>query len=143
VKAKEAKDKAERVEVVHPAMLRFLPGCSFRVSHPAVIGVRVLAGRLTPGLKLLKDDGRTVGPIKSIQSGGKTVTEAHQGEEVAIAVEGATIGRQLKEEDILYLDLPGRDAKILFQMQKLSADERDVLEKVARIKRRSESFWGM
>lgn len=142
-KAKDAKDKAERVEIVHPCMVRFLPGCTFRVSNPAVVGVRVMAGRLVPGLKLLKDDGRKVGPIKSIQSEGKTVDVANRGQEVAIAIEGATVGRQLKEEDILYLDIPGRDAKQLFQMQKLSTDEREVLEKVARIKRREEKFWGM
>jgi translation initiation factor 5B len=143
VKAKEEKDKAERVQVVHPALIRYLPGNTFRTSNPAVIGVRVLTGRLVSGYKLLKEDGRTIGPIKSIQSDGKTVQEAHQGQEVAIAIEGVTVGRQIREDETFFLDIPGRDAKILFHMDKLSPDERDVLEKVARIKRREDKFWGM
>ncbi len=142
-KAKEAKDQAERVEIVHPCMIRFLPDCTFRVSSPAVIGVRVMAGRLVPGMKLLKEDGRTVGPIKSIQKEGNTIDMATRGDEVAVAIDGATVGRQIKEEDILYLDIPGRDAKQLFHMEKLSTDEREVLEKVAKIKRRGDRFWGM
>ncbi|MBI2078256.1 MAG: translation initiation factor IF-2 [Euryarchaeota archaeon] len=143
VRAQKAKDESEREEYVHPASVKYLSGKTFRVSNPAVIGVRVLAGRIKPGQHLLKDDGRVVGPIKSIQSEGKTVAEAIQGAEVAIALDGVTVGRQIHEDEVLFVDLPGGHAKVLFQMEKLSMDERDVLEKVSRIKRRTEKFWGM
>jgi translation initiation factor 5B len=139
----KAQDRSERDEIVHPGSVKFLSGKAFRVSNPAVFGVRVIAGRIKAGQHLLKEDARVIGPIKSIQSDGKPVTEAIQGQEVAIAVEGVTIGRQVHEDEIYFVDLPGGHAKQLFQMEKLTSDEKDVLEKVARIKRRTERFWGM
>lgn len=136
-------DETQREEITHPGSVKYLSGKSFRVSNPAVFGVRILAGRVKPGQSLLKEDGRVLGPIKSIQSEGKPVPEAIQGQEVAVAVEGVTIGRQVHEDEVYFVDLPGGHAKQLFQMEKLSHDERDVLEKVTRIKRRTDKFWGM
>jgi len=143
VRAQKAKDDSEREEYTHPGSLKYLSGKTFRVSNPAVFGVRVLAGRIKAGQRLLKDDGRVIGPIKSIQSEGKTVAEAIQGMEVAIALDGVTVGRQVHEDEVLFVDLPGGHAKALSELEKLSMDERDVLEKVTRIKRRTEKFWGM
>lgn len=143
VRTTRAMDESQRLEITHPGSIKYLSGKTFRVSGPAVIGVRVLAGRLKAGQSLLKDDGRVLGPIRSIQSEGKAVTEAIQGQEVAIALEGVTVGRQIREDEVLFVDLHGGEAKQLFQMEKLTGDERDVLEKVTRIKRRAEKFWGM
>jgi translation initiation factor 5B len=142
-RTEKAQDVEQREEIVHPGSVKYLSGKSFRVSNPAVFGVRILAGRLKAGQSLLKEDGRILGPIKSIQSEGKPVQEAIQGQEVAIAVDGVTIGRQVHEDEVYFVNLPGSHAKELFQMEKLSHDEKDVLEKVARIKRRTEKFWGM
>ncbi|MCK4902864.1 MAG: translation initiation factor IF-2, partial [Thermoplasmatales archaeon] len=119
--------RARRQDYIHPGMVKFLPEYVFRVSHPAVIGVRVLSGRIKTGLKLMKDDGRVVGSIKGIQSENKPVEEAIQGQEVAISIEGLTVGRQIKGEDILYTDLPASDAKKLREMDALNTDEKDVL----------------
>ena len=102
----------------------------------------ILAGRLKPGQYLLKDDGRQLGPVKSIQLESKSIPEARQGQEVAVALQGVTVGRQIHEGEVLLVDLNGMEAKQLFHMPKLSLDERDALEKVARIKRRTERFWG-
>jgi translation initiation factor 5B len=142
-RTQRVKDESEREEITHPGSIKFLSGKTFRVSGPAVIGVRILAGRVKAGQSLLKDDGRVLGPIKSIQSEGKPVSEAMQGQEVALALEGVTVGRQIREDEVLFVDLTGGGAKELFQMEKLTSDERDVLEKVTRIKRRTEKFWGM
>jgi len=125
-------------------MIKFLPGYVFRVSKPAIIGVRVLAGRIKPGMKLIKEDGKVVGTIKSIQSEKKSLSEAIQGQEVAISIEGPTVGRQIKEEDILYTDLPARVVKKLKEMKDLTYDEREVLNKIIEIKRKTvDRFWGL
>ncbi|KAA0004052.1 MAG: translation initiation factor IF-2 [Thermoplasmata archaeon] len=134
-------EEEKRKEIVHPGMVLFLPNCTFRVSKPAIIGVRVLAGEIRPEQKLMREDGKIVGKIKSIQHEKKTLSKAHQGMEVAISLEGATVGRQIKPEQILYVDIPADAAKKLSSMS-LSPDERDVLEKIFKIKRAENKFWG-
>jgi len=69
------------------------------------------------------------------------VEKATQGMEVAISIEGATVGRQIKPEDVLYVDMPQEAVRKLMDM-KLSPDEQDVIEKVIKIKRKSDKFWG-
>ena len=41
-------EEEQREDIIHPGMVLFLPNCTFRVSKPAVIGVRVLAGEIPP-----------------------------------------------------------------------------------------------
>ena len=91
----------------------------------------------------MKEDGRVIGSIKGIQSENKPLEEAIQGQEVAISIEGVTVGRQIKGEDILYTDLPAGDAKKLRDMNVLTIDEKDVLNKIFEIKRKTDKFWGM
>jgi len=143
VKKKAELERDRRQDYIHPGMIKFLPEYVFRVSHPAVIGVRVLSGRIKTGLRLMKEDGRAIGSIKGIQSDNKPVEEALQGQEVAISIEGVTVGRQIKGEDIFYTDLPASDAKKLKEMDVLNADEKDVLNKIFEIKRKTDKFWGM
>ncbi len=143
-----AKKKAEierdrRKEYTYPGMIKFLPQYVFRVSHPAVIGVRVLSGRIKTGIKLIKEDGKSVGSIKSIQSENKPLEEAIQGQEVAISIEGITVGRQIKGDDIFFTDLSATDAKKLRDLDVLNSDEKDVLNKIFEIKRKTDKFWGI
>ena len=142
-KKKAALERERRQDYIHPGMIKFLPEYVFRVSHPAVIGIRVLSGRIRTGLRLMKEDGRIIGSIKGMQSENKPIEEAIQGQEVAISIEGVTVGRQIKGEDIFYTDLPASDAKKLRDMDVLNADERDVLNKIFEIKRKTDKFWGM
>jgi len=143
VKKKAEIEQKRRKDYIHPGKIKFLPEYVFRVNHPAVIGVRVMAGRIKSGTKLLKEDGRIVGRIKGIQSDNKSVEEAMQGQEVAISIEGVTVGRQIKGNDILYTDIPAEDAKELKKADVLNADEKDVLEKITEIKRKTDKFWGI
>ncbi len=136
-------EKERRQDFKHPGMIKFLPEYVFRVSHPAVIGVRVLSGRINTGIRLMKEDGKIIGSIKGIQSENKSIDEAIQGQEVAISIEGVTVGRQIKGEDILYTDIPANDAKKLKEMDVLNIDEKDVLNKIFEIKRKTDRFWGM
>lgn len=142
-KKKNQLERERRQEFIHPGMIKFLPGYVFRVSHPAVIGVRILSGRIKNGEKLMKEDGKVLGFIKGIQSENKSIEEAIQGMEVAISIEGVTVGRQIKGEDILYTDIPANDAKKLKEMDVLNTDEKDVLDKIFEIKRKTDRFWGM
>jgi translation initiation factor 5B len=142
-KKKAELEKARREDYTHPGMVKFLPEYIFRVSHPAVIGVRILGGRIKSGMRLMKEDGKIIGSIKGIQSENKPVEEAIQGQEVAISIEGITVGRQIKGGDILYTDIPASDAKKIRDMDVLNADEKDILNKIFEIKRKTDKFWGM
>ena len=134
-KKKKEIEEEKRKEITHPAMILFLPNCTFRVSKPAIIGVRILAGEIRVGQKLMREDGKVVGKIKSIQKEKKSLPKAIQGMEVAIAIEGATVGRQIKPEQILYVDISQNDIQKLLEME-LTPDEQDVLYKVIKIKKK-------
>lgn len=132
-KKKEIEEE-KRKKITYPGMIKFLPNCTFRISKPAIIGVRVLAGEIRPGQKLIREDGKTVGKIKSIQMEQRSLNKANAGMEVAIAVEGATVGRQIKQEDILFVDISRDEMQKLIDMP-LTPDERDIIEKLMKIKR--------
>jgi translation initiation factor 5B len=142
-KKKEELEKKRREDYTHPGMIKFLPEYVFRISHPAVIGVRVLGGRIKVDMRLIDQDGKIVGHIKGMQLENKAISEALQGAEVAISIEGVTVGRQIKGGDILFTDLPESDAKKLKLMDVLNEDEKDVLNKIIDIKRKTNKFWGM
>ncbi len=140
---KQKLDRKRRKTYTHPGMIKILPEYIFRVSHPAIFGVRILAGRIHQDMRLMREDGKIIGRIKAIQEDNQSVEEAKQGAEVAVSVDGITIGRQAKGGDILYTDIPAEDAKKLRDMDVLTLDEKDVLEKIFEIKRKTEKFWGM
>ena len=133
-------EEASREQVVYPGRILLLPDHTFRVSKPAVVGVRVLAGRIHVGQRLLKD-GNRIGQIKSIRSGQDSMKEAMQGAEVAVAIDGVTVGRQIDEDDVLLVDIPESHARKLRKMD-LSAAEMEVLEELTAIHRKDSHFWG-
>ena len=135
-------EAAKRLERPYPAKVLFLPEYVFRASKPAIFGIRVLAGRIRPGMPLMRDDGKRIGRVRSVRSGEEVVTEAIAGQEVAIAVDGITVGRQVKGGDVLLVELSEEDARTLRDAE-LNPDEREVLEQIATIKRRTDPFWGM
>ncbi len=140
--SKRRTDTDKRSEFAFPAKIRILPNCIFRVSKPAIVGVRVLAGRIRIGQSLIGADGRDAGRIRSIRSGEDALKEAKQGDEVAVGIEGVTAGRQINEDDILYVNLIESAVKQLSSLD-ITEDERMVLEETIEIKRREEPFWGM
>ena len=133
-------EEERREKVVYPGRIMLLPDCTFRVSKPAVVGVRVLAGRIHIGQGLLKE-GRRIGRIKSIRSGQESMKEAIQGAEIAIAVEGVTVGRQIDEGDVLLVDIPESHARKLKKME-MTAMEREVYEELLALHRKDDHFWG-
>ena len=139
---KKQNDTDKRSMFAFPAKFMVLPNCVFRASKPAIVGVRVLAGRIRPGENLIGPDGRDLGRIRSIRIGEDVQKEAKQGDEVAVAIDGITIGRQLDEEGIVYVDLIESGFKQLQQVD-LNADEKMAMEETVAIKRKEEPFWGM
>ena len=133
-------EEESREKIVYPGRILLLPDHTFRVSKPAVVGVRVLGGRIHIGQRLLKD-GVSVGQIKSIRSGEDSMKEAKQGDEVAVAIDGVIVGRQVEEEDVLLVDVPESHAKRLRKMS-LSAVESEILGELLEIHRREDHFWG-
>ncbi len=131
-------------QVILPAKITLLPHCVFRTNNPAVVGVRVLGGRLTTNITLIDQKGKPIGHLKSMQLRGESIHEADAGQEVAISIEGPTVGRQLNVNDTLYADIPERHAKVLEHemLPNLNPSMQDILEEFLRLKRKSDPFWG-
>ncbi len=141
-KRKEELENQSREEITYPGSIMILPDYIFRISKPAIVGVRVLAGRIKPEQRLLKEDGRVVGRIKSIRDGDESLKEAIAGQQVAVAIEGVTVGRQIIAGEVLYVNLTEGDVRALKKV-KLNYDEQEILDKVIQIKRKEDGFWGM
>ena len=136
-------DKSLRETMTFPGKVTIMPDHVFRTHKPAIVGMRILGGRLRVDQKFLLPDGRVVGQVKSIRRGEESVKEANQGEEVAVAIDEVTIGRQIDQGDILYVDMPEGDAKkFLRTMVPLGYDELEVVKEVQRIKQKENRFWG-
>jgi translation initiation factor 5B len=131
-------------QVVMPAKIRILPNCVFRQSNPAIVGVRVLGGILRSGVDLIRTDGKKVGRIKTMQLRQETIREAQAGLEIAVAIEGATIGRQANVNDDLLVEIPERHAKVLEleMMNYLNTGTQEILGEFTALMRRGDPFWG-
>ncbi len=140
--AEEKTKKEEMEKITHAGKLKVLPGLVFRSSNPAVVGCEIIAGIVKPGYSLLKD-GREAGEIKQIQSQGVNVEEAKIGDKVAISITGVTVGRQIKESDVLYTDISQDDYRQLKKFFSLVPEnEKQVMEEIAGMKRKTEPIWG-
>ncbi len=133
--ARREKEKLE--SLVKPAKIKLLKEYIFRRSKPAIIGIRVLAGEIKKDLKLMKQDGSPAGTIRSMQKEGQNISIAKEGDELAIAIDGVMIGRHLKGDEILYVDVPEKHIKIfkteLYNV--LSENARKTLEEIVKIKK--------
>ncbi|MFH0961937.1 MAG: translation initiation factor IF-2 [archaeon] len=140
----EEKKKREIEGVPRGARFQVLPGYVFRQSKPAVVGVEVSAGILRKGVKLLKEDGSSLGLLSDIQVDGKSVESAEKGKRCAVSIEGAVVGRSLFEQDVIFPAVPEETFKKLLENKKfLSSDELEALDGLAAIMRRKTPSWGM
>jgi translation initiation factor 5B len=143
----EAQQEQILDKITRPARFKLLPDHTFRQSDPAVVGVEVRGGLLQRNSRVVRFEGREperVGVLKSIQDGGEDVDEARTGERVAVSIDGPTVGRQIKEGEELWVELPEKHAKILEQelTEELSADEREALSMYLDRHRKRDPFWG-
>ena len=141
---KEAIDKERFGTVKMPGKVRILPDCIFRATKPAIVGVEVVGGEIRTRSYLIKEDGTRVGVLKGIQDKGENIKTAKYKDEIAISIDGPTVGRQIKENDILYIDLSEKDTNIIEteRYDDLSSDMLEAFEGFLGIKRKDDPFWG-
>jgi len=115
----------------------------FRNTNPTIFGIRVLAGKICPGMNLIDEDGEDIGTVKNVQAENKSVDSATIGMEVAISIPGSNFERKLKNKKCLYSNLSEKQFKN-FKSNKdlLSSDELKVLEEIKKIKQKHQDFWG-
>ncbi|MBI2109951.1 translation initiation factor IF-2 [Candidatus Woesearchaeota archaeon] len=142
---KEKELEAKQLESIQiPCKLKVLRGFVFRQSNPAVFGVSILSGRLKTNTELLRSDGSKASVVKEIQHERKSTNEVESRKDVAISVPNVTIGRQIKEDDILYSDLNEEEFLKLKELKKyLNASEIETLKEIASIKRKENPMWGI
>jgi len=129
--------------LVKPFKLQILKNCIFHISHPAIVGIEVLAGTLKSNTPITKD-GSNLTEVKEIQLEGKTISEAETGKQVAVSLPGVIAGRQVKELDILYSDIPEEDFRKLKEFKRyLKPAEVEVLKEIANLKRKNNPTWGV
>lgn len=140
-RAREAK---QFETVVLPAKFSILPDCVFRQSGPAVVGVRVLGGILRPHVDVATREGKVVGEIKQIKLNKENIQEAKEGVEVAVSIDGVTIGRQIDVDETLYVAVPEWHVKVLEteMLSHLNAGTQEALEEYTNIFRKTQPFWG-
>ncbi len=139
---KREQAKAESLSsIIRPSKLELMPEYVFRNKDPAIVGVRV-HGLLKPRIGLINAKGKRVGTVLQIQDRSVTIDEATNGMEVAVSIRGPTIGRQVKNDEILYTDVP--DKHILAMRKKflddLTPSEVEVLQEITEIKRTAGAF---
>jgi translation initiation factor 5B len=134
---KREQAKAESLgSIIRPGKVDLIPDYVFRQNNPAVVGVKV-HGMIKPKVALIKENGKRVGTILQIQDRSVSIDEATDGMEVAISIRGPTIGRQVKNNETLYVDVPDKHILAIRKkfMDDLSLSEREVLEELTLIKR--------
>ena len=140
---KEESEKSISEMIIKAGQFRIMPDCTFRQSKPAVVGVKITSGIVKTNVDVTTEDGTVVGKIKGLQSSGENIGIARTGMEVAMSLDGPTVGRQIKEGDLLHVNVPERHAKILEHelYDSLKSDEIEALEAFLTIKRRDNPFW--
>ncbi len=136
----------QKVEaLIMPGKVKLLKNYIFRRSKPAVIGARIVAGEVKKGVRLIKPDGTVVGTIRSMKKEDNFLNVASEGEELAIAIDGAVIGRNLEGDEVLYVDVPERHAKTIKRdlYDSLSEETKKALDELMEIKRKEKPLWGL
>ncbi len=118
--------------VTLPGMVRVLPNSCFRISHPAVFGVEVIAGRIKPSYLMMKENGDMLGRIREAQDNGVNKAQVGKGESVAISIDEITFGRQVRDNEVLYTFLNDESISVLKykKPELLSEEERILLDKI-------------
>ncbi|MDP3699053.1 MAG: translation initiation factor IF-2 [Nanoarchaeota archaeon] len=134
----------ELANIVRPCKFFVMKGYIFRQSNPAIVGVEIEVGRIRTADPIMRADGMRVSTVKSLGEEQESLTVAEQGKQVAMAMDGVTIGRQVKEGDYLYTDISEEHFKKLKELKKnLSKKELEVLKEIAEIKRKENPVWGV
>jgi translation initiation factor 5B len=95
-------------------------------------------------VNLIHMDGKKVGHLKTMQLRQETIREADAGLEIAISIEGATVGRQVNVGDDLFVDIPERHVKVLEKemLKTLNIGMQEILGEYTAMRRKGDPFWG-
>ncbi len=124
-----------------PSRISIMPEYIFRATKPVIVGVKVYTGRIKVGDTLIKEDGKFGGTVKSIREGEVSRQSADAPCEVAVAIDGVTLNRQIHPDEVLYVDVP---ESVVRELRKNNLDPSimETLEEIIRIKRKENIFWG-
>ena len=126
------------------AKFSILPNHTFRQSNPAIVGVDITSGVLKTGIALMKHDGVAITHVRSMKSGEDNFNEAKSGTQLAVALDGVTVGRQIHEGDVLYTAISEDHFRKLKEFKDyLSKSEKEVLKEIAEIMRKTNPTWGI
>jgi translation initiation factor 5B len=141
---KEHEDSILFNEISPVCKFQFLKGYVFRRNDPAVFGAEILIGRLRQKVPVINENGKKIGSIHQIQEGGKNLSEASIGTQVAVSMKEPVIGRQISEGDIFYTDLTSKEAKLLLESfsQRLGPEEHEVFQHILSKKREADPSFG-
>lgn len=134
---REAEKREFLKKIAQPVAIQILPGYVFRRRDPIIVGVRVVAGRLKSGTRLITGNGREIGEVMQIRQHDKVLEYAEEGSEVAVSIRSkAIVGRQINEGDYLYSDLSINDINLLLEKYQhlLTSNEISFLKKLLRFK---------
>jgi translation initiation factor 5B len=141
---KKAIEIKELGKLVRPCKFFVLKGYTFRQSNPAIVGVEIGIGKIRTGDPVMDKTGKGISKAKSMESEGENLTIAEQGKQLAMSMDGVMVGKQVKEGEYYYSDIPEEDFKKLKELkQYLSDNEIKVLKEIAEIKRKINPVWGV
>lgn len=127
---KEKKKEQDKLlkEIIYPCKFKVLPNFIFRSCKPAVVGVRILQGRLVTESKVSLN-GNVIGTVEGIQTEGKAVDIAQKDMEVAVSINDATYLKDFKEGDVLDVSLNlDMISKLEALEGELSPEEHEIIE---------------
>ncbi|MBU0635679.1 translation initiation factor IF-2, partial [Candidatus Micrarchaeota archaeon] len=139
LEVQEAEKQKTLTNIVFPARIKLLPNHVFRNSKPAIVGVRILEGRLKIDCHLVHLNGNKVGEVQAIQSENKAVQEAKKNTEVAISISGAhaVVGKDIQEGQELIVSLSHKNMSELEKVsEELSQEEKELIEEIKKIKQK-------
>ncbi|OLS24200.1 MAG: putative translation initiation factor IF-2 [Candidatus Heimdallarchaeota archaeon LC_3] len=133
-------------DLVFAGKIKVLPNI-FRQNNPAVVGIEVLGGKLTPKAKLINSSNKRIGEVLQIKEENDYLQVASTGQQVGCSIKGPTVGRQLNIDDILYVDITETQAIKLQDPEikaLLSGPDLFALQDIIEIKRKfsGQRFWG-
>lgn len=142
---KEAKARKEFDALVKPGKMEIMDGFVFRRAKPAIFGVLILSGSITPNTQMVNLEGTKLGRVTQIQDSGEAVSLAEEGKEVAVSMPQPIVGRHIKEKDILFVDVPEKHAKLLRKKYqgRLTAGALEVLRELTELKRKKDILWAV
>lgn len=137
---KREDEERKKMGLIYPGKFMLLPQMVFRKTKPAIVGVEVVAGRIEPNRIVINGDGAKVGKIKGIKDVDEFLKVATAGKQVAVSIEGPTVGRQIEEGEVLYIDMPNSNIERLKEIE-LAPDEEEVVSFLSKLKKKT-LLWG-